>query len=64
VRLEAVGAHPKRWHRGRDAALIENEDETGEHWITIRVSPNIIDASLQALMDSIVYKLAKPGAPA
>jgi 2-isopropylmalate synthase len=28
------------------------------------VSPNIIDASFQALMDSIVYKLVRSGAPA
>ena len=44
--------------------LIESQDETGEHWTTIGVSPNIIDASFQALMDSIVYKLIKSGAPA
>jgi 2-isopropylmalate synthase len=44
--------------------LIESEDETGEHWTTIGVSPNIIDASFQALMDSIIYKLVKAGAPA
>ena len=44
--------------------LIESEDETGEHWTTVGVSPNIIDASFQALMDSIVYKLVKAGAPA
>ena len=44
--------------------LIESEDETGEHWTTIGVSPNIIDASFQALMDSIVYKLFRAGAPA
>jgi 2-isopropylmalate synthase len=44
--------------------LIESEDETGDHWTTIGVSPNIIDASFQALMDSIVYKLLKSGAPA
>jgi len=44
--------------------LIESEDETGERWITVGVSPNIIDASFQALMDSIVYKLVKSGAPA
>jgi 2-isopropylmalate synthase len=43
--------------------LIESADETGEHWTTIGVSPNIIDASFQALMDSIVYKLVKSGAP-
>src|SRR5271170_6730863 len=44
--------------------LIESEDETGDHWTTIGVSSNIIDASFQALMDSIVYKLVKSGAPA
>src|ERR1041384_3651441 len=44
--------------------LIESEDETGEHWTTVGVSPNIIDASFQALMDSIVTKLVRSGAPA
>ena len=31
--------------------LIESEDETGERWTTIGVSPNIIDASFQALIE-------------
>jgi 2-isopropylmalate synthase len=44
--------------------LIESADESGDHWTTVGVSPNIIDASFQALMDSIVYKLMKAGAPA
>jgi len=44
--------------------LIESEDENGDSWITVGVSPNIIDASFQALMDSVVYKLVKSGAPA
>ncbi len=44
--------------------LIESEDETGERWTTVGVSPNIIDASFQALMDSIVYKLVRSDAPA
>src|SRR4029077_11187151 len=44
--------------------LIESADEKGERWTTIGVSPNIIDASFQALMDSIIYKLVKSGAPA
>ena len=44
--------------------LIESADESGEHWTTVGVSANIIDASFQALMDSIVYKLVKSGAPA
>jgi 2-isopropylmalate synthase len=43
--------------------LIESEDENGESWTTIGVSPNIIDASFQALMDSVVYKLVKSDAP-
>jgi 2-isopropylmalate synthase len=42
--------------------LIESTDESGERWTTVGVSPNIIDASFQALMDSIVYKLIKSGA--
>jgi 2-isopropylmalate synthase len=44
--------------------LIESEGENGERWTTVGVSPNIIDASFQALMDSIVYTLVKAGAPA
>ncbi len=44
--------------------LIESQDENGDRWTTIGVSPNIIDASFQALMDSIVYKLVKSGATA
>lgn len=44
--------------------LLESEDEEGERWTTIGVSPNIIDASFQALMDSVFYKLVKSGAPA
>ena len=44
--------------------LIESEDENGDRWTTIGVSSNIIDASFQALMDSIVYKLVRSGAPA
>jgi len=44
--------------------LIESEDKAGDRWTTVGVSPNIIDASFQALMDSIVYKLVKSKAPA
>ncbi|MDB5526859.1 MAG: citramalate synthase [Rhizobium sp.] len=39
--------------------LIESSDGTGARWWTVGVSDNIIDASFQALMDSIVYKLMK-----
>lgn len=34
--------------------LIESEDEQGESWTTVGVSPSIIDASFQALMDSVI----------
>ncbi len=44
--------------------LIESEDENAERWTTVGVHPNIIDASFEAMMDSIVYKLIKSGAPA
>ena len=37
--------------------LIESSDNTNRHWTTIGVSPNIIDASYNAIYDSILYKL-------
>ncbi len=42
--------------------LVESVDETGATWTTVGVSPNIIDASFQALTDSIIYKLMRDGA--
>jgi len=39
--------------------LIESTDGDGTRWWTVGVSENIIDASFQALTDSIVYKLMK-----
>ena len=36
----------------------------GEHWSTVGVSTNIIDASYRALHDGIVYKLFREGASA
>ena len=42
--------------------LIESRDRTGERWFTIGVSPNIVDASFEALLDSVTYKLLKEGA--
>ena len=41
--------------------LIESRDGEGTTWTTIGVSENIIDASVQALMDSVFYKLVKAG---
>ncbi len=43
--------------------LVESRDKaTGERWFTVGVSPNIVDASFEALVDSINYKLIKAGA--
>ncbi|TMV01583.1 citramalate synthase [Brucella haematophila] len=39
--------------------LIESGDVTGARWRTVGVSDNIIDASFQALMDSVNFKLMK-----
>ena len=39
--------------------LVESKDGSGERWSTIGVSSNIIDASFEALYESITYKLLK-----
>ena len=45
--------------------LVESHDKpTGERWFTVGVSPNIVDASFEALIDSITYKLLRAGAEA
>jgi 2-isopropylmalate synthase len=43
--------------------LVESHDTvTGRRWVTVGVSPNIIDASFEALVDAINYKLVIDGA--
>ena len=42
--------------------LIESTDASGDSWFTVGVSENIVDASFEALNDSIVYKLLRAGA--
>jgi len=44
--------------------MIESADGKGNRWFTVGVSPNIVDASFQALTDSITWKLLRDGAPA
>lgn len=44
--------------------MIESADDRGDHWSTVGVSTNIIDASYRALSDSIIYKLFREGAQA
>ncbi|MBN2333042.1 MAG: citramalate synthase [Deltaproteobacteria bacterium] len=41
--------------------LIETQDSSGNKWGTVGVSDNIIEASWQALVDSIEYKLMQEG---
>jgi len=65
--LRLVDYKVRIFQGGTDAVtrvLIESGDETGERWTTVGVSANIIDASFQALVDSITYKLVKAGATA
>jgi 2-isopropylmalate synthase len=44
--------------------MIESADKDGARWSTVGVSENIVDASFEALSDSICYKLYRDGAPA
>ena len=41
--------------------MIESRDAEGNNWATVGVSTNIIEASYNALRDSITYKLFKSG---
>ncbi len=44
--------------------MIESADDEGENWSSVGVSTNVIDASYNALNDSITYKLMRDGAAA
>jgi 2-isopropylmalate synthase len=60
--LELLDFKVRIFQGGTDAVtrvLIESRDETGDSWTTVGVSANIIDASFQALTDSILYKLMR-----
>ena len=60
--LELVDYKVRILNGGTEAitrVLIESTDETGERWWTVGVSENIIDASFQALIDSLNYRLLK-----
>ncbi len=41
--------------------LIESRDGKGNRWFTVGVSPNIVEASFQGLLDAITYKLIRDG---
>ncbi len=42
--------------------IIDSEDSQGHRWSTVGVSPNIVDASFEALLDAINWKLIHDGA--
>lgn len=42
--------------------IIDSEDSAGHRWSTVGVSPNIVDASFEALLDAIHWKLLRDGA--
>ncbi|MCB2158687.1 MAG: citramalate synthase, partial [Rhodobacteraceae bacterium] len=44
--------------------IIDSEDSAGKRWSTVGVSPNIVDASFEALLDAITWKLVRDGAVA
>ena len=49
---------------GTDAVtrvIIDSEDGEGRRWSTVGVSPNIVDASFEALLDAITWKLQRDG---
>lgn len=42
--------------------IIDSQDSAGRRWSTVGVSPNIVDASFEALLDAINWKLLYEGA--
>ena len=48
----------KNGTEGKVRVLVESQDAAG-HWTTVGVSPNLIEASWQALVDAMDYKLYK-----
>jgi len=47
---------------GTEAAtrvIIDSEDGQGRRWSTVGISPNIVDASFEALLDAINWKLLR-----
>ncbi len=60
--MEMLDFRVRVFQGGADAVtrvLVEFGDKQGETWSTVGVSPNLIDASFQALLDAIDYKLLK-----
>jgi 2-isopropylmalate synthase len=63
--LELVDYKVRILNGGTEAitrVLIESRDGEGNRWMTVGVSSNIIDASFEALLDAVNYKLLKASA--
>ncbi|WOI54926.1 citramalate synthase [Palleronia sp. LCG004] len=43
--------------------IIDSEDDMGRRWSTVGVSPNIVDASFEALLDAVTWKLIRDADP-
>ena len=39
--------------------IIDSEDKDGKRWATVGVSANIVDASFEALLDAVNWKLIR-----
>lgn len=42
--------------------ILDSEDGQGRRWATVGVSPNIVDASFEALTEALIWKLVRDGA--
>jgi 2-isopropylmalate synthase len=63
--LELVDYKVRILNGGTEAitrVLIESRDGEGNRWMTVGVSSNIIDASFEALLDAVNYKLLRASA--
>ena len=63
--LELVDYKVRILNGGTEAitrVLIESRDGEGNRWMTVGVSSNIIDASFEALVDAVTFKLLKASA--
>ncbi len=62
--LELIDYRVRILNGGTEAVtrvLIESTDASGDSWFTVGVSENIVDASFEALIDSMTYKLMRAG---
>ena len=54
-RVRIIGAGTEAVTR----VIVDSADSRGQAWSTVGVSPNIVDASFEALVDAIRWKLIR-----